>query len=186
MKQTVRMTLYAFPDETFNGTVTRIYDQADPDRRTFEVEVSFEKLEQRFQPGMTGELAFVMAEKPVAMIVPAQALLFRSSGMQVALVGPDNRIHLQDVTLGRNLGSEVEIRSGLTQSDRFVANPSLGLLEGQRVKIVQPVKGYQPTQRGPPPRPTASPSRPATSSPFSANAAKERAAATEPGSGTPP
>src|SRR5205085_1432020 len=72
--QSVRMTLYAYPDDAFTGAVTRIYDQADPDRRTFEVEVQFEKPDARFAPGMTGELAFLMAEKATAVIVPAQAL----------------------------------------------------------------------------------------------------------------
>jgi multidrug resistance efflux pump len=35
--QTVRMTLYAFGTQVFTGKVTKIYDQADPERRTFEV-----------------------------------------------------------------------------------------------------------------------------------------------------
>ena len=31
--QVVKMTLYAFPGRSFNGTVTKIYDKADPERR---------------------------------------------------------------------------------------------------------------------------------------------------------
>ena len=84
------------------------------------------------------------------MIVPSQALLFRAAGMQVATVGAGDRIHLQDVSLGDNLGSEVEILSGVTAADRIVANPSLGLLEGQQVKVVQAVRGYELTESSKP------------------------------------
>ena len=59
------------------------------------------------------------------------------------MVGAGDRIHLQDVSLGDNLGSEVEILSGVTASDQIVANPSLGLLEGQQVKVVQAARGYE-------------------------------------------
>ena len=51
-----------------------------------------------------------------------------------------------NVSLGDNYGSKVEIRGGLKASDRIVANPSLGLLEGQQVKIAQPTHGYAPTE----------------------------------------
>jgi membrane fusion protein, multidrug efflux system len=75
--------------------------------------------------------------------VPSQALLFRAEGMQVATVGGGDRIHLQDVSVGDDLGSEVEILSGVTTADQIVANPSLGLLEGQQVKVVQAARGYE-------------------------------------------
>jgi multidrug efflux pump subunit AcrA (membrane-fusion protein) len=37
--QLVRMTLYSFPEDKFLGRVKTIYDKADPQRRTFEVDV---------------------------------------------------------------------------------------------------------------------------------------------------
>ncbi len=37
--QTVLMTLYSFPGKTFAGRVKQVYPQADPQRRTFEVDV---------------------------------------------------------------------------------------------------------------------------------------------------
>jgi hypothetical protein len=52
--------------------------------------------------------------------------------------------------LGRNLNTDVEIVSGLEATDKVVANPSLGLLDGQQVKIVQPVEGYSADSSGKP------------------------------------
>lgn len=73
-QQTVRMTLYAFGDRTFRGTVSRIYDQADETRRTFEVDVKIDDAHARLAPGMTGELAFILREKDRAIVVPSQAV----------------------------------------------------------------------------------------------------------------
>src|SRR5439155_25807777 len=52
--QVVRMTLYAFPNQVFSGKATKIYDQADPERREFGVAVRFDQPKERFSPGMTG------------------------------------------------------------------------------------------------------------------------------------
>ena len=82
--------------------------------------------------------------------------------MQAAVVDDQNKVHLQNVSLGRNLDTDVEIVSGLKATEKVIANPSLGLLEGQQVKVVQPVQGYQaessnqaaaPPQPAPPPTP---------------------------------
>jgi len=94
-------------------------------------------------PGAYVNVHLTVPGNPNLVIVPSQALLFRADGMQVATVGAGDRIHLQDVTLGDNLGSEVEILSGVTAADQIVANPSLGLLEGQQVKVVQATRGYE-------------------------------------------
>jgi hypothetical protein len=92
-------------------------------------------------PGSFVNVQFEFPSDPNVLIVPEQALLFRAQGMQVALIGPGNKVHLQNVTVGRNLGADVEVTSGLTTQDRLVASPSAGLLEGQQVQIVQTAVG---------------------------------------------
>jgi multidrug resistance efflux pump len=93
--QIVKMTFYSFPDDKFLGRVKTIYAKADPQRRTFEVDVEIVRPTtmpatqsttlaiqsttqpdryQRFAAGMTGELAFVEQQKDRANILPRQAL----------------------------------------------------------------------------------------------------------------
>ena len=55
--------------------------------------------------------------------------------MKVAIVGLDNKIELKPVTLGRNLGTEVEVLMGLTQADRVVNSPADSLASGDIVRI---------------------------------------------------
>jgi len=46
--------------------------------------------------------------------------------------------------MGRNLGLDVQVVAGLKATDTIVANPSVALLDGQQVKVVQAAKGYEP------------------------------------------
>ena len=127
--QLVRLTLYAFPGRAFEGKVTRIYDQADPDRRTFEVDVRLSDLEPRLLPGMTGELAFIMDSKDRAIIVPSQAV---QKG--AVYVVQNNRLHKRDVQLGLRSVERTEILSGLKIGERVVISPVTSDSEGQRVR----------------------------------------------------
>jgi hypothetical protein len=81
---------------------------------------------------------------PSVLIAPAQSLLFRPRGAQIALVEGKDHVRLQDVTLGRSLGLNVQILAGVRPTDRIVANPSLGILDGQMVKVVAATHGYEP------------------------------------------
>jgi multidrug efflux pump subunit AcrA (membrane-fusion protein) len=67
--------------------------------------------------------------------IPASALIFREDGMQVAVVGPGNHIELRTVKLGRNLGTDVEVVSGLTPDDRVVDSPPDSLANDEVVRI---------------------------------------------------
>jgi membrane fusion protein, multidrug efflux system len=63
------------------------------------------------------------------------ALLFRAEGARIAVVQPDNKIHLKPITIGRDFGTRVEILNGLDPGDQIVVNPADSLQEGQAVNI---------------------------------------------------
>jgi HlyD family secretion protein len=127
--QTVRMTLYAFESRSFEGKVSKIYDQADAERRTFEVDVKFADAEPRLQPGMTGELAFIMDEKPKAVVIPSQAV---QDGAE--LVVRDGRLAKVKHDIGLRGFERTEIRAGIKSGDRVVISALDGLADGQRVR----------------------------------------------------
>ena len=112
--------------------------------RTIVTELTVDNANRELWPGTYVNVHFTFPGDPNILIVPEQALLFRAQGMQVAVLDDQDRVHLQNVVLGHNLDTDVQIISGLKATDRIVAQPSLGLLEGQQVKVVQPVPGYQP------------------------------------------
>jgi HlyD family secretion protein len=129
-EQVVRMTLYAFPNTTFVGRVTRVYDKADVDRRTFEVDVRLSEPNDRLLPGMTGELAFIISAKDKALVVPSQAL----QGDAVWVVR-DGRLVRTQPQIGIRSVERVEIVSGLQPGDRVVISPVGSMSEGQTVRM---------------------------------------------------
>src|SRR5581483_1434519 len=127
--QTVKMTLYAFAGEIFTGRVDKIYDKADPVRRTYEVDVRLPKPDPRFAAGMTGELDFIIAAKEKALVVPSQA----AQGGSVWVVR-GGRAYKTAVTLGLTSVERDEIVTGLNAGDRVVISPVQSLTDGQAVR----------------------------------------------------
>jgi membrane fusion protein, multidrug efflux system len=116
-------------------------------------------------PGTFVEAVFQLTNDSALLTLPEQALIFRSQGLQVALIDAHNRVHLQNITLGENLGQTVQVLSGLAPDARVVNNPPAGLLEGQVVQSVTPAPGYADeskaaaTAQSPPPPPMSPNSR---------------------------
>jgi HlyD family secretion protein len=137
LDQDVRMTLYSFPGKVLRGTVTRIYDQADEARRTFEVDVRLAEPNERLSPGMTGELAFIMDAKDKAIAIPAQAV----QGGNVFGVR-DGRVVQFDAQIGLRSIERVEILSGIAPGDRIIISPVGNLAEGKsvRTRYLDPAK----------------------------------------------
>lgn len=129
--QVVKMTLYAFADRTFSGKVSRIYDQADESRRTFEVDVKLDGAadQQRLSPGMTGELAFVLAQKDRAVVIPSQAV--QAGGTVWVVRG--GRLARLTPEIGIRSVERAEVIEGINPGERVVIDPANDLREGQLV-----------------------------------------------------
>jgi RND family efflux transporter MFP subunit len=112
-------------------------------------------------PGDYVNAKLILPGNPNILIIPSQALLFRAAGLQVAVIEGGTQVRLQNVTIGRNLGLDVQVVAGLKTTDTIVANPSVALLDGQQVKVVQAAKGYEPggdqSPTGQPPQATRAP-----------------------------
>ena len=144
------LTLPNAPDRPIKADFLTSAGAVATGTRTIVTELVVENEQKPLLPGAYVNVHLTVPGNPNLMVVPSQTLLFRAQGMQIATVGAGDRIHLQDVSLGDNLGSEVELLSGVTAADRIVANPSLGLLEGQQVKVVQAAHGYEMSDTGRP------------------------------------
>jgi hypothetical protein len=62
--------------------------------------------------------------------------MFDARGLSVATVGSDNRVIVKPVTIERDLGSVIEIASGLDVADRVIQNPPDGITTGALVNVV--------------------------------------------------
>ena len=128
------LTLAEFPGRQFRGTVVRNADSIDPNSRTLLVEVDVKNATGELLPGSYASVHLKLPSRVRAVTVPANALLFRSEGLRVAVVR-NGRTDLVPVVLRRDYGDKVEIVSGITPHDRVIVNPSDSIVSGEPVRI---------------------------------------------------
>jgi RND family efflux transporter MFP subunit len=136
-----------FVNRTFVGKVVRTAGAIDPASRTLLTEVDVPNPKGEIMPGAYAEVAFHLKGGGQTLLLPSNTLIFRSGGSQIAVV-EDNHARLRSVTIGRDLGANLEIVSGLRDTDQVILNPSDSLSDGQPVAV-------QPGQTEPIPAPTA-------------------------------
>jgi RND family efflux transporter MFP subunit len=119
---------------TYTGKVSRTSEAINPQARTLRVEVDLDNKDGGLVPGLYVKVAFGLPPRGLVQ-VPAAALLFRSSGPQVARVGPDDRIVFQDVSIARDDGNVVELASGVNPGDRLALNLSGQVNAGDPVRV---------------------------------------------------
>ncbi|HWF37971.1 MAG TPA: efflux RND transporter periplasmic adaptor subunit [Candidatus Acidoferrales bacterium] len=136
------LELTEFPGRNFCGKVVRTAGAVDPSTRTLLTEVDVPNPSKTLLEGEYAQVHFDAKLTGEHLSVPNNALLFRPNGTMVAVVGPDNKIDLKKLTIGRDLGASVEVLEGITSKDAFVINPPDSLDQGEQVKI-SPASGSQ-------------------------------------------
>ena len=124
-----------FPDRKFEGTIARTSHAIDPVTRTLHVEVDVDNPDGILMPGMYMGVTFNMPHKGL-LEVPASALLFRSSGPQVAVVAEDGRVHFRNVSIAVDNGDTVELQSGVLADEKVALNLNSQIAEGDAVTPV--------------------------------------------------
>jgi RND family efflux transporter MFP subunit len=134
---TATLTLDEYPGQTITGTVARNSSAIDSSSRTLNVEVDVNNKDGKLLPGAYVFVHFKIPVQSQLLSVPSNALIFRSEGMQVAIVR-NGKIHLQHITIAKDNGKSVEVANGLAASDAIVLNPSDSIAEGQQVNVAAP------------------------------------------------
>jgi RND family efflux transporter MFP subunit len=122
------------PDREFHGVVSRIADALQPGTRTLLTEVDIPNPDGALTPGVYCTVEFHIPRKTPSLSVPADALIFNSNGMQVAVVRND-RAELRNVRVTRDLGTRVEVDTGISAGDRVILNPPVNLVGGSKVQV---------------------------------------------------
>ena len=135
------VTFNEFPGQKFPGQVVRTAQAIDPTSRTLLTEVDVANDSGQLFPGAYSPV-HLETQGPASLLVPSSSLIFRSEGASLGIVGPDNRVHLKKIKIGRDLGGKLEIVNGVSPTDRIVVNPGDSLAQGMLVHI-QESKGKE-------------------------------------------
>ena len=124
------------PGVTISGEVARTAKAINPQARTLRVEVDIPNADQSLVPGMYVDVTFSLPGNDRVQ-VPAAALVFRSSGPQVAVVDGGGRVNFRKVSIARDDGHMVELGSGLSPGDKVALNISSRIADGEVVAVAE-------------------------------------------------
>jgi RND family efflux transporter MFP subunit len=125
------------PDHAFPGTVTRLADALAPGTRTLLTEIDVPNPDGLLRPGMYCTVELHIPRKTPSLIVPADAVVFNTDGLQVAVV-ENEAAHYQKITVARDLGTQVEVSAGVRAGDQVILRPMVQLVDGSKVRVEAP------------------------------------------------
>jgi RND family efflux transporter MFP subunit len=131
------LVLPQYASETFAASLTTTSHAVTPESRSALVELQADNPDGALWPGSYAEVHFHLDAKEQVLHIPATALFFGPRGIEVALLTSDGKVKLSKVQLGRNLGSEVEVLSGLSPEATVIDSPPESLIAGQAVRVAK-------------------------------------------------
>ncbi len=133
---TADLNLAEFPGRNFQGKLVRTAEAINMTTRTLLIEVDVDNPTGTLLTGSYAEVHLAVPTQASTLLLPVNALLFRSEGLRVGIVR-DGKVVLSAVTPGHDFGNQIEIVSGLKPDDQVIINPPDSIVNGQQVQIVQ-------------------------------------------------
>ena len=132
----VTITAEAFPGRTFEGKIQRIYPTVDPATRTFNVEVVVANSDRKLRPGMFVRVCINFGTNNNVVIPDVAVVKQQGSGERfVYVLNEDGTVSYEKVELGRRMGAEYEVLSGLKDSVIVVTGGQIRLKDGVKVSV---------------------------------------------------
>jgi len=130
------LSLTEFPGRKFQGKLVRTAEAINLTTRTLLIEIEVDNPTGTLLSGSYAEVHLKIPGQASTLLLPVNALLFRSEGLRAGIV-KDGKVVLTAVTPGHDFGNQIEIVSGLKPDDQVIINPPDSIVSGQQVQIVQ-------------------------------------------------
>jgi RND family efflux transporter MFP subunit len=130
------LSLTEFPGRKFQGKLVRTAEAINLTTRTLLIEIEVDNPTGTLLSGSYAEVHLKIPGQASTLLLPVNALLFRSEGLRAGIV-EDGKVVLTAVTPGHDFGNQIEIVSGLKPDDQVIINPPDSIVSGQQVQIVQ-------------------------------------------------
>jgi RND family efflux transporter MFP subunit len=127
-------TVPEHPGRTFTARLATSADAIAPQSGSLLVQLQIDNADRALKHGDYAQVHFSLPPEGTIK-VPATALMFRNTGMSVALVGPGDRVTMKKLTIVRDLGTTVVVAGGIPPADRVIDNPPDSLRPGDQVRI---------------------------------------------------
>jgi RND family efflux transporter MFP subunit len=143
------LELPQYPGQQFQGRVVRTADAIDLATRTLNTEVDVPNKTGQLLPGGYAQVHLLAGVTGARLQVPVNALLFRAEGLRAVVVDANHKTHLQQLSIGRDYGTSLEVLQGLNATDWIVLNPADSLDEGVLVNVKEVPQDAAPNANAP-------------------------------------
>jgi RND family efflux transporter MFP subunit len=132
--QAVRLSVDAYPGETFNATVRFVSPSLRVDQRALTVEAVAENADGRLKPGLFATAAIQQEAPTPALTVPDTAVEAVAGTSRVYVVA-NGRADERIVTVGEKGPGFVEITSGVSEREQVVSEPRGRVVDGMPIAL---------------------------------------------------
>ncbi len=132
-----KVNVREYPGRAFDGTVARSSGELDATTRTMTTEVRVPNPDGTLLPGMYADVSLTLPSPHRVLELPATALMTDAKGTRVAVVDDESRIHFSSVLVERDTGTNVEISTGLSGTERVAKLGSAEFVEGRPVEVAR-------------------------------------------------
>lgn len=141
--QKIVVTVDAFPDRNFEGTITAINPQVDQATRNIQVQGTISNADLALRPGMFASIRVELPEVRSYITVPLSSISFAPYGDMVYVIekgkdpkNPDALTARQQVVkLGKRRGDQIAIESGLSEGQEIATSGLFRLRPGATVIV---------------------------------------------------
>ena len=123
------------PGRVFTGRVNRSAVALAQTSRTMQSEVDVPNNDGTLRPGLYVTVQIGIPRTAPGIVIPAEAVIFNGKGLRVAVVGEGGVVHMHEVSVYRDFGTSVELRSGLNGGETVVLTPPPTLDDGGKVQV---------------------------------------------------
>lgn len=136
--QKVKIKLDAYPDEEINGEINNIGVLAftsSTGGNAYSLRINLpENIEFKYKVGMEGDVSIILETITGVLKVPTTALVNEEEKNYV-WVYASGKVNKKEVVIGGNSNEETEIKSGISENETVISEPSNKFKEGEKVKI---------------------------------------------------
>ncbi|MBD2484487.1 efflux RND transporter periplasmic adaptor subunit [Planktothrix sp. FACHB-1365] len=140
--QPVEIIADSYPDQVFKGRVNLIAPEAVKERDVtlFQARILIETGKDQLQSGMNVDLRFIGEKLKQALVVPTVAIVTNKGQSGVLLPDENNKPEFHPVTIGSQMGNQIQVLKGLQPGERvFIELP-----KGQKLEDIFKGKIDQP------------------------------------------
>jgi membrane fusion protein (multidrug efflux system) len=137
----VRLYVDAFPERTFEGTLTTINPDLDPATRSIGLQATIQNPDQVLRPGMFARAEVLLPEEKTVLVIPSTSVLPAPYGDSVYIIEPSSTpggkgglsVRQQFVRTGASRGDYLSVESGLKPGDKIASSGVFKLRNGMSI-----------------------------------------------------